>query len=206
MNVASCFVVLLINQQLKTHGGDLAIGAYGIVNRITFIFLMIVMGLNQGMQPIAGYNYGAGQFSRVMEVLKKTIFWASAVTIFGFLLGMICPSVLVSAFTSDEELIAIAARGLRLVLLAFPVVGFQIVVSSFFQSLGMANKAIFMSLSRQLLFLIPFLIFMPGLLGTDGVWLSMPMADGISAVVAGVLLAGFMRKLKKGEVKTKQID
>ena len=91
-------------------------------------------------------------------------------------------------------------------LLAFHVVGFQIVVSSFFQSLGMANKAIFMSLSRQLLFLIPFLIFMPGLLGTDGVWLSMPMADGISAVVAGVLLAGFMRKLKKGEVKTKQID
>ena len=206
MNVASCFVVLLINQRLKFHGGDLAIGAYGIVNRISFIFLMIVMGLNQGMQPIAGYNYGAGQFPRVIEVLKKTIFWASAVTIFGFLLGMICPSVLVSAFTSDEELITIASRGLRLMLLAFPVVGFQIVVSSFFQSLGMANKAIFMSLSRQLLFLIPFLIFMPNLLGTDGVWLSMPMADGISAIVAGILLAGFMRKLKKGEVKTKQID
>lgn len=206
MNVASCFVVLLINQRLKTYGGDLAIGAYGIVNRISFIFLMVVMGLNQGMQPIAGYNYGAGQFSRVMEVLRTTIFWASAVTIVGFLLGMLCPSTLVSAFTSDAELKEIASRGLRLMIIAFPVVGFQVVVSNFFQSLGMANKAIFMSLSRQLLFLIPFLIIMPPLLGTDGVWLSMPMADGVSAIIAGFMLAGFMRKLKKGEIKTKNIE
>ncbi len=205
MNVASCFVVLLINQRLKQYGGDLAIGAYGIVNRISFIFLMVVMGLNQGMQPIAGYNYGAGQFGRVTEVLRKTIFWATAVTTFGFALGMLCPGVLVSAFTSDAELKSLAARGLRLIVVAFPVVGFQIVTSNFFQSLGMASKAIFMSLSRQLLFLIPFLIVMPLWFGTDGVWLSMPMADGVSAIIAAILLINLLRKFKKGTIESKDI-
>ncbi len=205
MNVASCFVVLLINQRLKQYGGDLAIGAYGIVNRISFIFLMVVMGLNQGMQPIAGYNYGAGQLSRVIEVLRMTILYATGVTCLGFALGMLCPEVLVSAFTSDAELKTLAARGLRLIVLAFPVVGFQIVTSNFFQSLGMAGKAIFMSLSRQLLFLIPFLIVMPLWLGTDGVWLSMPMADVVSAIIAAILLIGLMRKFKKGTVESKKI-
>ena len=161
MNMAACFIVILINQGLKKYGGDLAIGAFGIVNRLVFIIVMIVMGLNQGMQPIAGYNFGAGQHARVIKTLKLTIIYATCVTTFGFIVGMLFSDWVVSIFTSDAELIALSAKGLRIVVMFFPIIGFQMVTANFFQSIGMASKAIFLSLTRQMMVLLPCLIILP---------------------------------------------
>ena len=197
MNLCACFVVILINRSLKMHGGDLAIGAYGIVNRVVFLFLMIVMGFNQGMQPIAGYNFGARQFDRLVQVLKYTIFCGVTVTTIGFLVGQLFPRSIVYLFATDAELVRVAVEGLRIVLMFFPVVGFQMVTSSFFQSIGMAKKAIFLSLTRQLLFLIPSLLIFPRYFGTVGVWMSMPVADAIATVVASFMLSWQLKQLKK---------
>jgi putative MATE family efflux protein len=153
MNAVSCVIVIIINQTLIRHGGDLAVGAYGIVNRISFLFIMVTMGLNQGMQPIAGYNFGARNYKRVNEVLKLTILMAIGVMTFGFLIVELFPELVASVFTKDSTLIHLAAEGLRIVFLFFPIVGFQMVVTNFFQSIGMAGRAVFLSLSRQLLFL-----------------------------------------------------
>ncbi len=188
MNVASCFIVIFINKGLKEYDGDLAIGAYGIVNRLVFICVMIVMGITQGMQPIAGYNFGAQQFDRVTRVLKLSIYGATAMTTLTFLVGELLPDVAVRLFTTDEGLMSRAAEGFRIVVLIFPIVGFQMVTSNFFQSIGMANKAIFLSLTRQLLFLLPCLIILPTFMGAAGIWWSMPISDLIASLVAGVLL------------------
>ena len=188
MNVASCFIVIFINKGLKEYDGDLAIGAYGIVNRLVFICVMIVMGITQGMQPIAGYNFGAQQFDRVTRVLKLSIYGATAMTTLTFLVGELLPDVAVRLFTTDEGLISRAADGFRIVVLFFPIVGFQMITSNFFQSIGMANKAIFLSLTRQLLFLLPCLIILPTFMGAAGIWWSMPISDLIASLVAGVLL------------------
>ena len=196
MNFAACFVVIIINQSLKKYGGDLAIGAYGIVNRVIFLVIMVVMGLNQGMQPIAGYNFGGGDMTRVKRVLRLTIYAATVITTFGFLVGELLPTFVVSAFTTDEELIDLASEGLRITVLAFPIVGFQMVVSNFFQCIGMAGKAIFFSLSRQVLFLIPGLLIFPLFFGAQGVWMSMPISDTIASIVAGVMLWDFVRKTR----------
>jgi putative MATE family efflux protein len=196
MNFAACFVVIIINQSLKEHGGDLAIGAYGIVNRVVFLIIMVVMGLNQGMQPIAGYNFGGGDMARVKRVLRLTIYAATVITTFGFLIGELLPTFVVSAFTTDKELIALAAEGLRITVLVFPIVGFQMVVSNFYQCIGMAGKAIFFSLSRQVLFLIPGLLIFPTFFGTTGVWMSMPISDAIASIVAAIMLWDFIRKTR----------
>lgn len=176
MNLCSCLIVLLINNGLKDFGGDMYIGAYGIVNRIVFLFIMIVMGFNQGMQPIAGYNFGARQLSRMIQVLKYTTLCAITVTTLGFLICQIFPRTIIRMFTGDSDLIDIAEHGMRLILLFFPLVGFQMVSSSFFQSIGMAGKAIFLSLTRQLIFLLPCLLILPHYWGTDGVWGSIPVS------------------------------
>lgn len=196
MNLAACFIVILINQGLQKYGGDLAIGAFGIVNRLVFIVVMIVMGLNQGMQPIAGYNYGAQQYLRVRKVLIVTIVAATFVTTFGFLVGMLMPELAVSIFTTDEELIRLAAKGLRITVVFFPIIGFQMVTSNFFQSIGMASKAIFLSISRQVLILIPCLLILPRYYGQFGVWVSMPVSDITASLIAGSMLVWQMKKLK----------
>lgn len=188
MNLAACFIVIFINKGLKEYDGDLAIGAFGIVNRIVFLFVMIVMGLNQGMQPIAGYNFGAQQYHRVNQVLKLTIYGATAVTTTGFLVGELMPELAVSAFTTHEGLIQLSATGLRIVVIFFPIIGFQMVTSNFFQSIGMAGKAIFLSLTRQLLFLLPSIILLPLCWGSAGIWWSMPISDLAASVVAGIML------------------
>ena len=200
MNVASCFIVIFINQGLKEYDGDLAIGAYGIVNRLMFICVMIVMGITQGMQPIAGYNYGAQQYHRVNEVLKLAIWGATAVTTFTFLVDELIPEVTVSLFTTDEGLISRAAEGFRIAVLVFPIVGFQMVTSNFFQSIGMANKAIFLSLTRQLLFLLPCLIILPTFMGAAGIWWSMPASDLAASIVAAVLLYKQFQAFKKSAI------
>ena len=200
MNLAACFIVILINQGLQHHGGDLAIGAFGIVNRLVFLFVMIVMGLNQGMQPIAGYNYGAKQYPRVTKVLKITIYAATIVTTTGFLMGMFIPRLAVSIFTTHEELVRISAKGLRIVVMFFPIVGFQMVTSNFFQSIGMASKAIFLSVSRQVLILIPCLLILPQFYGQLGVWISMPISDLIASLIAGTMLWWQFKQFRKVSV------
>ena len=197
MNSAACLVTLFINQQMKSYGGDLAIGAYGIVNRISFLFIMINMGLNQGMQPIAGYNYGARKYSRVREVYMKTVKYATFVVLIGFVVSIACPHVAVSVFTSDEELISLAAKGLTVMNLMLPLVGFQMVTSNLFQCLGMINKSIILSMSRQLLFLIPLLYLLPLALDSKGIWLSFPISDFLAALVTFIMLLGLLKKLKK---------
>lgn len=197
MNSCACIVVILINRGLGTYGGDLAIGAYGIANRIAFLFIMVVMGLNQGMQPIAGYNYGAQNYDRVLKVLRYTLIGGTTVTTCGFLIGEFFPELCVRMFTSDPDLISRSVDGMRLMLMVFPFVGAQMVTTNFFQSIGQAHKSIFLSLTRQLLFLIPLLIILPPLWGVKGVWLAMPISDAISCVVAGTLLTVQYKKFKK---------
>lgn len=196
MNLCGCLVVMLINNGLKDYGGDMHIGAYGIVNRVVFLFIMIVMGFNQGMQPIAGYNFGARQLDRVIKVLKYTTLCGVAVTTSGFLICQIFPTTIIHLFTTDENLVAIARHGMRVILIFFPLVGFQIVSTSFFQSIGMAGKAIFLSLTRQLIFLLPCLFFFPIYWGTDGVWASIPVADALATVTTGLMLAWQLKKFK----------
>ena len=188
MNLCSCLIVILINRGLKEHGGDMAIGAYGIVNRIIFLFVMIIMGFNQGMQPIAGYNFGARLYPRVTEVTKLTMKWAIGVATTGFLLCQLFPTLIVNMFTTDDELVKAAVFGLHIVFAVFPIVGFQMVATNFFLSIGMSKKAIFLSLTRQMLFLIPCLIVLPRFFGTLGVWISMPVADTIATVVTAIVL------------------
>ncbi len=197
MNSAACIVTLFINQQLLKYGGDLAIGAYGIVNRISFFFIMINMGFNQGMQPIAGYNFGARRYSRVKRVFKLTMVCATAVTCVGFLVSELIPDVAVSLFTNDPALKELADKGLRLMNLAFPLVGFQMVTTNFFQSLGMVHKSILLSLSRQLLFLVPLIYFMPMFFGHKGVWMSFPIADSASIILSAILLLALFRKFRR---------
>ena len=197
MNLASCFIVILINKGLKLYDGDLAIGAFGIVNRIVFLFVMIVMGLNQGMQPIAGYNFGAQHYHRVNQVMKYTVIAATLVTTTGFLVGELMPELAVSAFTTDAQLIQLSAKGLQVVVLFFPIIGFQMVTSNFFQSIGMAKKAIILSLSRQVLILIPCLLILPLFWGVKGVWYSMPISDITASIIAGTMLYAQFKHFKQ---------
>ena len=194
MNLTACFIVILINKGLKTYGG---------VNRLAFVFVMIVMGVNQGMQPIAGYNFGAQQYDRVLRVLRLTIICAVCITTAGFLVGEFAPHLAVSLFTTDEELIRLSVDGMRIVFICFPIIGFQMVATNFFQSIGMAGKAIFMSLSRQLLFLMPGLLFLPHFFevstpwdGSWGVWCAMPVSDLMATIVAFFMLTHQLRKFR----------
>lgn len=203
MNVSASIVVIFINNALKSTGGemgDIFVGAYGIVNRVVFIFVMIVMGITQGMQPIVGYNYGAKKYDRVMSVLKMGIVAATCVTSFGFLLSVLFPKTVSMMFTTDPTLLAVSEEGLRIVMLVFPIVGFQMVASNFFQSINQAHKAIFMSLTRQLLFLLPLLIILPPIWGSKGVWWSMPISDTVATLVAAILLINEYKKFKNNKI------
>ncbi len=199
MNFVACFVVIIINMRLKTYGGDLAIGAYGIVNRISFVFIMIVLGLTQGMQPIAGYNYGARQMSRVYEVLKKTLLYATVVLTAGFLIGELCPGLVVAIFTDDPELMEKSIKGMRLVVGMFPLVSLSMVIGNFFQSIGQPKQAIFLSLSRQVVFLIPSLWILPMFFDIAGVWGSFMVSDFLASAVAIILLLNFIKKNRPHE-------
>ncbi|MDL2222635.1 MATE family efflux transporter [Bacteroidales bacterium OttesenSCG-928-M11] len=200
MNAASCLIVVLINRQLITHGGSLAVGAYGIVNRIAFLFIMIVMGLNQGMQPIAGYNYGAKLYERVMAVFKKTILYATVIMLIGFTIVELFPHAVASIFTNENNLIDMAVPGLRWTFLCFPLIGFQMVTSSFFQSIGKPIRAIILSLTRQLLFLVPLLLILPNFWQTNGVWISMTISDFLSVLLAIGLVWAEVTKFKQNRL------
>ncbi len=197
MNSAACLVALFINQQLKKYGGDLAIGAYGIVNRFTMLFAMVNLGFNQGLQPIAGYNYGARQYSRVKEVFILTAKWEVLVTGVCFLLSEFLPGLAVGAFTSDRELADMAVKGMRVMNAGFAFVGFGMVTSNFFQCLGMVKKSVFLSLSRQLLFLLPPIYLLPTFLGETGVWISFPISDTLNIIVSAIMISGLFKKFGK---------
>ncbi len=201
--VCASVVVIFVNKALRDNGGDVAIGAYGIINRVALLFTMIVGGLNQGMQPIVGFNFGARHFDRVLKVLRLTIFCAVGVMTVGFLVSQLLPREVAMLFvdttvgdTTAEQMVAVAAQGLRLVLLMAPLVGFQMVTSSFFQYIGKPRKAIFLSLTRQMLFLLPLLLILPPRLGITGVWISMPIADLTASLLTGTLLIFQIRQLR----------
>jgi len=199
MQVAASGVAVLMNTTLIRYGGDLAVGAYGIINTVLMMFLMIIMGLNQGTQPIIGYNYGAGNFKRVRETLFYSLKVATIITVTGALVGVFFPSIFATAFTTDIELLGITERGVRIAVSAMPLVGFQIVSSSFFQSIGFAAKSLIQSLSRQLIFLIPGIIILPRYFGLDGLWIAMPVSDVFAFILSLFLLTYQLRQLKQME-------
>ena len=196
MNVCACMVVIFINNQLVRFGGDMSVGAFGIANRIVFIFVMFVMGINQGMQPIAGYNYGAQKLDRMMQVVKLSIIAATVIMIFGWFLAMLAPRQCVSLFTTDQHLIDTTVHGMRRMMLMLPIVGYQMVITNFFQCIGKVKISIFLSLSRQLLFLLPALALLPMWFGLDGVWLAQPVSDLIASVVTAWIMIVYMHKFK----------
>ena len=197
MNVCACVVVIFINAGLSRYGGDLAVGAYGIASKVSFIFVMVTIGLNQGMLPIAGYNYGAQRFDRLMKVLKYAMVTATIITSVGFVIAEFFPYQCARLFTTDRTLIDLAIEGIRIHMLAFPIVGCQMVITNFFQCIGKAKISIFLSLSRQMLFLLPLLVVLPPVMKVDGVWTAMPISDTVAAVVAFIMMAKYMRKFKR---------
>ena len=201
IQACACIVTIIVNNTLVTYGGDLQIGAYGIANRVAFLFTMIVLGLSQGMQPIVGYNYGAKKYDRVKKILFMTMAWGTATTTLGFVVCEFFPEYVVRLFVSEDgsgnatQLIDATVHGMRILLLMFPIVGFSILVGNFFQFIGKAKRAIILSMSRQLLFIIPLLLTLPHFWGTDGVWYAIPIADAAATLLAAILLIYQLRRL-----------
>ena len=207
INLCACLVVIIINKQLVSYGGDVAVGAYGIANRMMFFFVMVVIGINQGMQPIAGFNFGAKHYTRLNQVLKYAITIATGIWIVGFIVCVLLATPVASAFTNDEELLKEAAHALRVMNLVVPIIGFQMITIGFFQSIGKAGISILLSLTRQLLFLVPLLLILPNFFGLEGIWYSVPIADGTSAITAAIVLIYHMRKFKmRGKLENSNLQ
>lgn len=214
LHICSSVVVGIINKSLQSVGGemsDIYIGAFGIINRVALVFILTIIGLNQGMQPIVGYNYGAKNYTRVISTLKITVVYGVIITTVGFLVTRIFPHQLALLFVSDSnnietlQLIEAVKQTMKIAFMAFPFVGFQIVISSFFQYIGKPRRSIIMSLSRQVLFLIPMLLILPKYLGVNGVWLSMPIADFTATILAAIFIFFQIRKLKENPNKERVI-
>lgn len=200
MNCCACLVVVFINKALLDSAGDdgnLAVGAYGIINRTSMFFVMIIFGITQGMQPILGYNYGAASWQRVRETLMKGIWIATAVSLVGWLLTEIFPDTISNMFTTDKSMIAIARDGFRIFFLFYPFVGSQIVIQNYFQSIGMPKLSIFLSLTRQLIFLLPLLWLLPPHYGVDGVWIAMCSSDFIAFALAAATVIVMNRRIAR---------
>lgn len=196
-NLVGCLIVIVVNLQLQKYGGDLAIGAYGIINSVAFMVLMVILGITQGMQPIVGYNYGAKNYSRVLRCLKLAMVCGLIVASVGFLLSELLPGFIAMAFTSDEKLIELTIPGFRIFMVAAPLIGLQVVASNFFQSIGLAKKSIFLSLTRQLLFLLPGLYLFPLVMGLDGIWFAGPVSDFCAFVITMIMLYYQVAKMRK---------
>lgn len=199
MQLVASVVNILFNRGLAQYGGDAAIGAFGIINTITMFILMPIFGINQGSQPIIGYNYGALQFGRVKRTLKLAVIAATIIVSAGFIVMEVFPAQVLGAFTSDQELIDIGVKGMRIFLLALPIVGLQIVSVNFFQAIGKAFKALILSMLRQVIVLIPMLIILPCFWGLEGVWLASPISDVMACLITAVVLLPEIRLLRKKE-------
>ena len=197
MNVCACAIVIIVNNSLQEYGGDMAIGAYGIINRLLTLYVMIVLGLTMGMQPIVGYNFGAQKIDRVKQTLRLGIISGVVITSSGFVICEFFPHAVSALFTDSDELINLAVEGIRLAVLMFPFVGAQIVIGNFFQSIGKAKISIFLSLTRQLLYLLPCLLLFPQWWGLKGVWISMPVSDALAFVTAVISLMIYIKKVSK---------
>lgn len=200
INLCACLVAAMMTRSLTTYGGDMAVGAFGICNRFLLFIVMVVIGLNQGMQPIAGYNFGARRYDRVLGVLNKALIFGSIITLTGFVIGVFFPTPFVSVFAKDSpQLIKLSAHALSCMVMMFPIVGIQIVSTAFFQSIGYAPKSIFLSLTRQLIFLVPAIFILPHLYADplEGLWHAAPVADGLASVLAITLLVLQVKKFKK---------
>ncbi|MDQ7825346.1 MAG: MATE family efflux transporter [Candidatus Eremiobacteraeota bacterium] len=202
LHSGACLVSIIMNLQLGRQGGDMAIGAFGIINSIVGLIVMIVFGFTLGMQPIVGYNYGAGLLDRVVQAFKMTVLWATVISMAGFLVTVLFPVQIARAFTNDPHLINLTSSGMRIFMMAFPIVGFQIVTSNFFQSIGKAKIAIILSLSRQVICLIPFVLIFPIYWRLNGVWAASPASDMVSSLLTAGILFYYYRKLKKNTLHT----
>ena len=208
INLCACLVAAMMTRSLTTYGGDTAVGAFGICNRLILFIIMVVIGLNQGMQPIAGYNFGAGHYDRVLRVLKKALIVGSSITITGFVVGTFFSRPCVSLFAKDApQLVDMASHALSCLVMMFPIVGIQIVSTAFFQSIGYAKKSIFLSLTRQLIFLVPAIFILPHLYADplEGLWHAAPVADALASVLAITLLLRQVRRFKSGTGITQEI-
>ena len=199
MQIAQSIVQVLANNALKTYGGDLAIGAMTIINSVAMIFMMPIFGLNQGSQPIIGYNYGAEKYKRVKQAVKSATIVATIIVSIGWIITQAAPHLLISIFNRDEQLVGIASTGMRIFLFMLPVVGAQVISSNYFQSIGKAKISMFLSLLRQVILLIPCLIILPKIFGLTGVWLAGAVADGLSSLITLIIFFMSVRKLKDKE-------
>ena len=195
MQIAASVVTVLFNFSLLKYGGELAVASVGIINRIAMLMLMPIFGLSQGLQPIIGYNYGAKNYERVTKALKLAIYAASIFSTIGFLVTQVFDEQIIMLFNDNPALIAIGAHGMRIQLSMLFVIGFQIIGANYFQAVGKAGYAIVLSLSRQVIILIPLLLVLPGMLGLNGAWVASPIADFISALLTGMFLMREIRKL-----------
>ena len=200
MHLAACFVVIVLNNQLKRYGGDMSIATFGMTNRFIFFFVMIVMGIQQGMQPIVGYNYGANLYARMLRAFKLSVYCATCVMGVLWLFGVIWPEGFIRLFTHDEVLIAQSIAPARIMLCVMFAIGFPMITGNFYTSIGKAPKAIFLSLTRQVLFLIPLILCLPivfqrfGFDAIWGVWWAWPISDSLSVITAAIVINRDMRK------------
>ena len=201
MQTTSCVIVIFMNNQFVRYGGDMAVGAYSIANSMAMVFFMFVMGMIQGMQPIVGYNYGAEKFDRMFRCLWLTIACSTAILLVGWGLSMASPRQIARIFTTDETLLELSARGIVIDMMVFFIVGSQAVITNFFQCLGKVKISIFLSLSRQLILLLPMAYVFPMFWGLDGVWYSMPVSDFGSFAMTIPILMWYMKKLRSKEVR-----
>ncbi len=183
VQICASLVTILLNRQLVRHGGDFAVGAFGIINSVNLVIVLLILGLAQGMQPIVGYNFGAGLYARMRQAFHRTVMAASLVAVFGFILAQFFAPLVVRPFTSDPELLGLAETGMRTVMIVFPLVGFQMVTFNFFQSIGRAKISVFLTLARQVGFLIPALVLLPHHFGLVGVWAALPTSDLCASVL-----------------------
>ncbi|HPP96325.1 MAG TPA: MATE family efflux transporter [Spirochaetota bacterium] len=195
MQIANSFVQALFNAQLIKHGGDIAVAAMGVINSVATLIIMSIVALNMASQPIIGYNFGAGKFGRVKEALTITVKYSTVIGIVAFIIIQIFPYQIISIFNNSKDLLNTGSPGLRIFLAMVPFTGFQIVTSNYFQAIGQPHIATVMTIMRQVVFLIPLLIFLPPLLGITGVWLSAPISDFINAIVVFFLLQRGLRSL-----------
>lgn len=199
VNAAACFINVIINKTLYAHGGDTAVAAAGIFTTYTSLMTMVVVGICQGMQPIIGYNYGAGRIHRLRRTYWLAVGVSTVIVTVGQVIGLSMPHLIGRAFTTDAGLISETSRCLHISLLAFTVVGFQIVSTTLFQSIGKAAASIFLSLTRQVLFLIPLLLILPPKFGLDGVWAAFPTSDIIATMVTAVMITWQLSRFRKAE-------
>lgn len=202
MQLAASVINIILNSSLIKYGGDIAVAAMGVINSVAMLILMPIFGINQGVQPIIGFNYGAEQFDRVKKALKLAILGATAISTTGFLIVELFPSLIIGLFGKGTDLISVGSRGIRIFLSMLPIIGFQIVSANYFQAVGKPKHSMFLSLSRQVIILIPLLLILPGILRLDGVWIAGPASDFLSSLLTAFFIIREMKNLNKMHIES----